>query len=232
MDYRRAVKHQHIAFNHCFTSVKTMQLPFTVVIPDIRCNIPKFSNLNLLEISLTMFFLFVLAEVCGAVLSNSLSLLGDAASMGIDVMTYVCNIYGEWAKNSNQRPTVRSRLILEVIIPGLSTIALLAITIYICLDAVNVLRHPPATNDVNTNYLYGFAATNLCIDLLCGTLFYMRGEEVFVESNSLPKLSLDTSVTFDQVLLAVHFALRSGLLCAISRNGCSVARCFHFEAHF
>jgi Co/Zn/Cd efflux system component len=176
-----------------------MDLPFTVVIPDFRCSIPKFSNLNLLEISLTLFFLFVLAEVCGALLSNSLSLLGDAASMSIDVMTYICNIYGEWAKSSNQRPTVRSRLILEVIIPGLSTVALLAITFYICMDAVDVLRNPPVTNDVNTNYLYGFAATNLCIDLLCGTLFYMRSDEVFVEADSLPKISLDTSVTFDQV---------------------------------
>ena len=42
----------------------------------------------------------VISEIVGAGLSNSLSLLGDAASMSVDVSTYICNIYGEWAKNN------------------------------------------------------------------------------------------------------------------------------------
>ena len=176
---------------------------FTIVIPSFQCPLPRLSNQNLLEISVTLFFLFVMAEIVGAMLSNSLSLLGDASSMCIDVSTYICNIYGEWAKNNNQRATTTSRIILEVMIPGVSTIALLAITLYICIDAFHVLRHPPATNDVNTNYLYGFSAANLVVDLACGFLFYARGDEVFQEVNNVPKLSLDTSISFDQVSSSV-----------------------------
>jgi hypothetical protein len=52
---------------------------------------------------------------------------------------------------------------------------------------------------VNTNYLYGYATVNLLVDLACGLLFSLRGEDVFVEANQMPRLSLDTTVSFDQV---------------------------------
>ena len=167
---------------------------FTVVVPDFKCPSLKLTNQNLLEISVSLFFLFVLAEIVGAYLSNSLSLLGDAASMGVDVSTYVCNIYGEWAKDNNQRGTVKSRVVLEVIIPGISTVALLGVTAYICIDAVIVLMHPPVVNDVNTNYLYGYATANLCIDLACSYLFLARSDDIFLEKEMLPQISLDTSI--------------------------------------
>jgi len=176
-------------------------MSFTLVIPDWRCRIPRLTNQNLLEISLTLFSVFVIAEVVGAVLSNSLSLLGDAASMSVDVVTYICNIYGEWAKNTNQRGTVRSRIVIEVAIPAISTISLLAVTIYILLESITLLRHPPSVNDVNTDYLYGYAAVNLIVDLSVSYLFYARGDDVFIESDHVPTISLDTSINFEQVHL-------------------------------
>jgi Co/Zn/Cd efflux system component len=175
-------------------------MQFTLVVPDFSCSMPKLSNQHLLEISTTLFFLFVISEIVGAGLSNSLSLLGDAASMSVDVSTYICNIYGEWAKNNSQRGTVTSRIVLDLVIPGVSTAALMAVTIYICFDAIAVLLNPPATNDVNTDYLYGFAGANLVVDMVCAYLFHAHGDAVFLESNSVPQLSLDTSVSFDEVM--------------------------------
>ena len=46
-------------------------------------------NQDILIFTCTAFFLFAMAEVVGALVSNSLSLLGDAGAMSIDVFT-VC----------------------------------------------------------------------------------------------------------------------------------------------
>lgn len=47
----------------------------------------KFSNVQVLLLSTFLFTAFVIAEVVAAYASNSLSLLGDAAAMSIDVFT-------------------------------------------------------------------------------------------------------------------------------------------------
>lgn len=44
-------------------------------------------NQEILMFTCTAFFLFAMAEVVGAIASNSLSLLGDAGAMSIDVFT-------------------------------------------------------------------------------------------------------------------------------------------------
>ena len=192
------------------TAERVSNMSFTLVVPDWRCRIPRLTNQNLLEISLVLFSVFVVAEIVGAVLSNSLSLVGDAASMGVDVSTYVCNIYGEWAKNSNQRGTARSRIVLEVVIPAVSTLALLGVTIYIMIDAIRLLRNPPPMNTVDTDYLYGYAVVNLLVDLAVSYLFYARGDDIFLEKDAMPTLSLDTSITFEQV--------RVSFICPCLRN--------------
>lgn len=167
----------------------------TLIIPDIQ--LPRLSNHSLLEISATLFFLFVVAEIFGAILSNSLSLIGDASSMLVDVGTYICNMYAEWAKQRWGRVSNRTKLVLEVCIPATSVTALLVATGYIVVDAVMVLTNPPPEDDVNINYLYGYAAANLAVDIICTGLFYLRADDVFVEVSALPALSLDTSICFD-----------------------------------
>jgi Co/Zn/Cd efflux system component len=47
----------------------------------------KVTNTTLLIITATCFSLFVLAEIIGAIASGSLSLLGDASAMSVDVFT-------------------------------------------------------------------------------------------------------------------------------------------------
>ena len=48
-------------------------------------------NQEILTFTCTAFFLFAMAEVVGALASNSLSLLGDAGAMSIDVFTVSSN---------------------------------------------------------------------------------------------------------------------------------------------
>jgi Co/Zn/Cd efflux system component len=79
----------------------------------------------------------------------------------------------------------------------ISVISLVVVTVYISIDAIQLLNHPPLIDDVNVTYLYAFAAVNLLVDLICGLLFYLRGEEIFLEAHEIPTLSLDTSVAFD-----------------------------------
>lgn len=178
---------------------------FTVVVPDYFIPVwPVLSNQRLLEISVALFALLLLSEVVGASISNSLSLAGDASSMGIDILTYLCNMYGEWMKSNHHRPIysrsswVSSKLVLDVVIPSLSAGALLVVTLWVAFDAVRILRHPPPSNTVDTSYLYGFAAVNLGVDLICGYLFYPRSSSIFVEAPPcVPQLSLDTSIEED-----------------------------------
>lgn len=86
------------------------------------------SNQRILWISAISFLTFVIAEVIGASVSNSLSLLGDAAAMSIDVFTYFCSIYVERIKARGEKLSKCTRLMTEVIIPGGSVLALLAVS--------------------------------------------------------------------------------------------------------
>jgi hypothetical protein len=43
------------------------------------------TNIKILVITAMLFAAFVIAEIIGAIISNSLSLLGDAAAMSVDV---------------------------------------------------------------------------------------------------------------------------------------------------
>lgn len=179
-----------------------MMMYFTVVVPD-HCIIPVWpvlSNQRLLEISVALFGLLLLSEVVGAELSNSLSLAGDAASMGIDILTYLCNMYGERIRSNSRRSSSScscssSKLMLDVVIPSLSAGGLLVVTLWVAFDAVQVLRNPPPSNTVDTSYLYGFATVNLGVDLICGYLFHAS---ISVEAPvPVPQLSLDTSIEED-----------------------------------
>ena len=53
---------------------------------DSCCGI-EVSNRTILWVSAITFLVFVVGEVIGALASNSLSLLGDAAAMSVDVFT-------------------------------------------------------------------------------------------------------------------------------------------------
>lgn len=58
----------------------------------------RLSSFCVLLFAFLSFFLFAVAEIFGAVFSNSLSLLGDATTMIVDSITYLFNMYAEYKK--------------------------------------------------------------------------------------------------------------------------------------
>ena len=138
------------------------------------------SNLKILVVTTTLFMAFVFAEIIGALASNSLSLLGDAAAMSVDVFTYGSNMYAERLKSQGRGESERDRMILEVYVPMFSISALLGVTIYILSDAVHTIRNPPAAGVVDVNFLYGFSSANFVIDVVSTYLFYRKGKSAFI----------------------------------------------------
>jgi Co/Zn/Cd efflux system component len=117
----------------------------------------KITNQGVLQINFVLFAVFVVAEVFGALTSNSLSLLGDACAMSVDVFTYLGNMLAECAKSQPQFvSTKRSKMFLEVVIPTVSVLCLVAVTFYITYDALVLLRNPPIRNDVEVIFLYRY----------------------------------------------------------------------------
>lgn len=173
-------------------------MPLEIVIPEFE--LPKLSNLLVLELSVSLFLVFAISELIGAIFSSSLSLLADSISMFADIFSYICNIYVEWYKNHYGGVSRRSRFYLEIVIPTLSVILLMLTTIYTTIDASLLLQNPPVKDDVDVDYMYGFSIFNMFVDFLCWMLFSLRGSETFIEAVEIPQLSLDTSITFDDEL--------------------------------
>lgn len=158
-------------------------------------SLPRISNEVLLEISLFLFLGFACAEIIGASVSSSLSLIGDAGCMSVDVITYICNAYVEWLKGRFGRMNNRTRYLVDVVIPSVSVVALLAVTIFITVDAVLILMHPPPDR-LDVSYLYGYSLANFFVDIVCTCLFFLR-RDVFHEKEIVPQISLDTTVLDD-----------------------------------
>lgn len=142
------------------------------------------TNRQLLQLSALSFFIFVIAELLGAIISNSLSLLGDVGAMSVDVLSYFTNLYAEHVKETTPSLSLNMRFLLEVCVPSFSVACLLAVTVYVTLDAIVVLENPPDINDVDVAFLYGFASANFVVDIICTSMFYMRGDDAFLEKST------------------------------------------------
>ena len=139
-------------------------------------------NFRILVVTTGLFLAFVCAEIVGALASHSLSLLGDAAAMSVDVFTYGSNMYAERLKAQGRGESLQDRLLLEVYVPLFSISALLGVTIYIVTDAVDIIRNPPSAGEdqLDVNFLYGFSSANFVIDVVSTYLFYRKGKSAFV----------------------------------------------------
>ncbi|KAJ1422997.1 hypothetical protein B484DRAFT_452074 [Ochromonadaceae sp. CCMP2298] len=137
------------------------------------------SNKAVLGIICSLFALFVVAEIIGALASNSLSLLGDAAAMSVDVFTYLTNMYAEGVKAQGNEISHSTRMLHEVYIPAFSVAALIGIAIYITVEALDVIVNGSSEN-VDDAFLFGFSAGNLVIDIISSALFYSKGREILI----------------------------------------------------
>jgi Co/Zn/Cd efflux system component len=152
------------------------------------------TNRTLLTVAASSFLIFVIAEVVGALKSNSLSLLGDAIAMSVDVFTYFTNYCAEGTKQNYTYRSEYTRILTDVAVPSFSVACLLGVTGYIAYDAIIRLIRPPPVDDVPVIYMYVFSSLNLVIDLVCWFFFYLRGSDVFYEPIvplNVPTISLD-----------------------------------------
>ena len=155
----------------------------------IKLFLPRLSNQRLLQVTTSLFLLFVIAEFIGSIRSNSLSLLGDASAMSIDVVAYLCNMIAEYLKrNSSNDLSAGTNFTLTILVPLFSIMCLVVVTSYIIYDAILVLRNPPEVDDVSIEVLYCFSGVNLLIDIICSVLFLARSKDIFDEPSLLPHI--------------------------------------------
>ena len=87
---------------------------------------------------------------------------------------------------------------MSVGIPLFSVTALLAVSAWITYEAISIIIDPSGSDDVNVYFLYGFAAANFLVDVICAVLFYLRRGDVLkttIEcdvSHSLMEVSCET----------------------------------------
>ena len=87
---------------------------------------------------------------------------------------------------------------IEVVIPTFSLICLLGVTIYVAVDAINVLTIPrDREHDIDVVYLYGFAVANAVIDLLSSYIFFRKGDikEVFYNIDAVSAQGQEKSLS-------------------------------------
>lgn len=144
-----------------------------------RSSSASISNRSILRLSALLFAGFVLAETIGALVSGSLSLLGDALAMGVDVLTYLANLYAEQLKYSNYHSPQFRRIVFDIVVPATAVVTLLGVTTWILSEAIQVIHQSSNDDDVPISYLYGFSIANLVIDVVCNILFFIRGTDVF-----------------------------------------------------
>ena len=141
----------------------------------------KLSNQRVLQVTCASFFIFVVAEIIGAIAGKSWSLLGDASAMSVDVITYFCNMQAERIKAREGHISRNMKMILEVYVPSFSVIALLGVTAYVTVGAVHDLMYEPEDDDVNIYVMYGFAAANTVVDIVSVYMFYLKGKDAFYQ---------------------------------------------------
>ena len=141
----------------------------------------QLSNQRVLQVTCASFFIFVIAEIIGAIAAKSWSLLGDASAMSVDVITYFCNMQAERIKAREGHISRNMKMILEVYVPSFSVIALLGVTTYVTVGAVHDLLYEPEDDDVNIYIMYGFAAANTVVDIVSVYMFYLKGKDAFYQ---------------------------------------------------
>jgi len=143
-------------------------------------------NQRILTVTTLCFGIFVIAELAAALISGSLSLLGDAAAMSVDVFSYLTNMMAERLKRGNNPLSIRTQFILEVAVPSFSVACLLAVTVWITQDAMASLYSKNAEDgeDLDVSILFAFSSVNMVVDLISFFMFWRRRRDVFVKNGA------------------------------------------------
>ncbi|GBG34834.1 Hypothetical Protein FCC1311_110562 [Hondaea fermentalgiana] len=125
---------------------------------------PHERNMKLLALELVLFGCFAAAQLAMSLAGDSLSLLGDAACMVVDTATYGMNLVAENCKRRGIRERTRFRL--EFYIPLVSVAGLVATSIYIIDQAVEVISAQIPSGPTDDKVMLIFSSVNLGIDAL------------------------------------------------------------------
>src|SRR5436305_9070473 len=138
---------------------------------------PSAANLRRLAIVLGLSFAYMLAEVVGGLLSNSLALLADAGHMLSDVAAIGLSLFAMWI--ARKPPTPRRTFgyhRVEILAALANGGTLVAISIYIFVEAWHRLSHPP---EVRAPLMMAVAAGGLVVNLAAlGVLHGGQGENL------------------------------------------------------
>ncbi len=136
---------------------------------------PSAGNLRRLSIVLGLSFAYMLAEVVGGLLSNSLALLADAGHMLSDVAAIGLSLFAMWI--ARKPPTARSTFgyqRMEILAALANGSTLVAISIFIFVEAYHRLSHPP---QVQAPLMMAVAAGGLIVNVAAlGVLHGGRGQ--------------------------------------------------------
>lgn len=156
------------------------------VASEVRCT----NNITTLLTAFSLFMGVCIAQSVGAVYANSLALLGDAASMGVDSLSFLGNLYAECG-NHDARRQERDRLISS----AASVLVLLTVTMVVVVDAINRLMHPVETDarDVNPEIVLGFALLGLSFDIISGVV-YCRNKRTSMEDDDAADINMTSAM--------------------------------------
>eukprot|EP00467_Chlorarachnion_reptans_P015835 CAMPEP_0114509232 /NCGR_PEP_ID=MMETSP0109-20121206/13086_1 /TAXON_ID=29199 /ORGANISM="Chlorarachnion reptans, Strain CCCM449" /LENGTH=377 /DNA_ID=CAMNT_0001688343 /DNA_START=212 /DNA_END=1345 /DNA_ORIENTATION=- len=142
-----------------------------------RCS----GNIKTLCTVIILFSTISIAQLLGSFIANSLALLGDSISMGIDTLTFMGNLYGECSVS-------RHRVTIQLVASGISLLALFLATISVIIEAVDRLMYSDKYI-VDPYIVLGFSFVGLCFDVICFVAYYKWGSDPFDPSTMIPKSS-------------------------------------------
>lgn len=115
------------------------------------------------------FFLFTsitIAQIIGALAANSLTLLGDAASMAVDSFSYLVNIYTEFRVDKTH--SERNRLLSS----GISLAFLFIVTMVLCVQALMRVVSKDNLIYADAGLIFTFGVFGLLFDIISLVYYY------------------------------------------------------------
>ncbi|MEA3245478.1 MAG: cation diffusion facilitator family transporter [Gemmatimonadota bacterium] len=123
-----------------------------------------------LRAALVLTSLFLVAEVVGGLVSNSLALLADAGHMLTDVGALAFSLFVAWLSRQPATPRrTYGYLRFEILAALLNGATLLAVSAAIIWEAIGRLRHPP---EVETGVMLVVASGGLVVNLIAARMLH------------------------------------------------------------
>lgn len=117
---------------------------------------------------------FTIAQFIGAYKANSLAMYGDCATMALDSLTYMLNIYCENRRISGSLEALQ----LEVLVASISVASLTFVTIILLWDSLKRLHDSqPGENTVDASIMLKFSILNFIVDIISCSIFLSNSND-------------------------------------------------------